>query len=149
MSFKVTADNKPNLYCSRECYEKFRATRVEVICKFCGKSKLKTPSRAKVSSYCNKTCKYAHLATIRTEMVGPKNPNFIDGRSGIVHEYRKKALKVQEYKCAVCERTNLKLYIHHIDCNRANNSLQNLIILCAACHVKIHNMIHSSKPVLL
>lgn len=45
------------------------------------------------------------------------------------------------YKCT----TNIKyldqLQVHHWDCNHNNNNPENLITLCADCHIVIHRMI--------
>ena len=43
-------------------------------------------------------------------------------------------------KCSICnERDERCLQIHHKDINHKNNSLDNLIIVCSNCHLKIHN----------
>ena len=50
--------------------------------------------------------------------------------------YRKKAFKHYRAKCFSCGYNKNKkiLEVHHIDCNRENNKLENLIILCPNCH---------------
>lgn len=48
-----------------------------------------------------------------------------------------KALKRDNYRCVVCP--NMKsLHVHHIDGNKENNELSNLITLCSACHRAVH-----------
>jgi hypothetical protein len=43
-------------------------------------------------------------------------------------------------KCQECNiRTKRRLDIHHIDGNKLNNSLSNLITLCRSCHLKKHH----------
>lgn len=42
-----------------------------------------------------------------------------------------------EMMCKLC-KANTKLLIHHKDCNKKNNELDNLVILCRGCHNKIH-----------
>lgn len=57
---------------------------------------------------------------------------------------RFKVLKRDKYRCQKCGITNkehIKIYnrditIHHIDGNKKNNSLDNLITLCLSCHGK-------------
>jgi len=46
-------------------------------------------------------------------------------------------------KCQICEKTELecgeKLSVHHIDHNKHNNKINNLVSLCRSCHIKVHN----------
>ena len=49
------------------------------------------------------------------------------------------AFKLYEHRCAVCgwdEDADI-LQVHHIDENRQNNIVNNLIILCPNCHAKL------------
>jgi hypothetical protein len=41
------------------------------------------------------------------------------------------------HKCIFCGSRE-KLHIHHIDINRKNNSLKNLLLVCVHCHFKCH-----------
>jgi hypothetical protein len=43
-------------------------------------------------------------------------------------------------KCARCGYCEIKssLHVHHIDRNRSNNDISNLIVLCANCHLGLH-----------
>ena len=64
---------------------------------------------------------------------GDNHPNW-NGNS-----YRKKAIKHYPNKCENCKYDKHKeiLEVHHIDGNRKNNSLENLIILCPNCHAAL------------
>jgi hypothetical protein len=42
-------------------------------------------------------------------------------------------------KCKTCGSSE-KLHVHHIDKNRKNNQVDNLITLCQSCHAKIHSV---------
>jgi predicted DNA-binding protein len=53
-------------------------------------------------------------------------------------KYREKAIEAYGEECDVCEATE-QVVVHHIDENRQNNSLDNLIPLCRSCHEKVHN----------
>jgi len=46
-------------------------------------------------------------------------------------------LKRDDYKCRWCKSTK-NICVHHEDENRRNNSMDNLITLCAKCHVGFH-----------
>ena len=55
-----------------------------------------------------------------------------------------------ENKCYKCnkiewEGEDIPLELHHKDCNRHNNNLSNLIILCANCHTITHRIIKRNK----
>ena len=50
---------------------------------------------------------------------------------------RARASKFRGGKCEMCG-TEKSLQVHHIDLNPANNSLKNLMTLCAVCHTKWH-----------
>lgn len=86
--------------------------------------------------FCNSSCaaKYnnSHYRT------GKNNPNWIDGsRRGA--SYLTLAFRNYKNKCAMCGlEEECCLQVHHIDENRYNSSLDNLIILCANCHSRVH-----------
>lgn len=41
-------------------------------------------------------------------------------------------------QCQCCKR-NVKLLVHHMDCNDRNNDPNNLITLCNQCHLSLHS----------
>lgn len=49
-------------------------------------------------------------------------------------------LERDKNKCRNCSSIKKKLHIHHIDCNKSNNSLSNLITLCDTCHQALHGI---------
>ena len=53
--------------------------------------------------------------------------------------YRKLAFRNYSHKCAICgwDEDEDILQVHHIDENRLNANLNNLIILCPTCHQKL------------
>jgi len=58
--------------------------------------------------------------------------------------YRKVGMKKNDGKCLFCGEHN-KIEIHHADCNRRNNLEENLIPLCKACHVRVHQKLKLEK----
>lgn len=64
-------------------------------------------------------------------------PNFMPE-----NHYRAKYLFYTDKKCAICGATDKKLNIHHVDEDRKNNSLSNLVCLCVHCHQKFHYKIY-------
>lgn len=53
-------------------------------------------------------------------------------------DYRKKAIEEYGERCKLCESTR-DIRVHHIDGDRENNSLDNLLVVCAKCHADIHS----------
>ena len=55
------------------------------------------------------------------------------------HSYRSKALAFYDPSCSICGYNEdiALLEVHHIDENRKNNELDNLIVLCPMCHKKL------------
>lgn len=53
--------------------------------------------------------------------------------------YRRNAFEAYPHECAICGYNEEEriLEVHHIDENRGNNKIDNLVILCPNCHKKI------------
>lgn len=62
------------------------------------------------------------------------NAMYINGNHILFEEARK--LKTQNPICEYCSKANCRLELHHIDKNRKNNNLSNLVLLCVSCHKK-------------
>ncbi len=64
-------------------------------------------------------------------------------------ELKEKIRKRDNYKCQKCKTYQKELYfsdgrkykliVHHIDRNKKNNNMCNLVSVCARCHRKLHN----------
>lgn len=111
--------------------------RVACTCAHCGKHIEKEPSQLARSKsgrvFCSRSCATSfHNHIYRT---GANHPNYIDG----ITRYMVKAFRVYQPKCVMCGLDEpCCLEVHHIDENRKNNKIDNLIILCANCHRRIH-----------
>lgn len=129
-------------YCSKECQAKAKTTKIKCKCAFCGAEIEKLPSEIKNSKYgnvfCNKKCACSYNNSHFRS--GENNPNWQGGNgTGKSSIYGKLAFKNYEHKCVLCGfNISQALQVHHIDCNRKNNVLDNLIILCANCHCLVH-----------
>lgn len=105
-----------------------------VKCAYCGKEIYRSPSQLEKSKsgfyYCSHECGNLHKNQLREE--AGEWDNSITG-------YRSRALKAYPHKCAVCnyDEDERILQIHHRDCNRNNNAVENLVVLCPNCHWKI------------
>jgi len=52
--------------------------------------------------------------------------------------YRDRCLSAKDKECELCGRPN-KIDVHHIDGDRTNNHITNLMPVCRECHMAIHN----------
>jgi hypothetical protein len=52
-------------------------------------------------------------------------------------DYRRRCLDAKSERCSECGSTS-NIVVHHVDGDRSNNDLANLIPLCRSCHSKVH-----------
>jgi len=93
-------------------------------CLFCNKEFFDSPSRKR--KYCSKQCVNKPIKELWKAKFTTVRKNMI--RRGMVNECK---------KCGYNQFPEI-LGIHHIDENRENNSLENLIVLCPNCHSLEH-----------
>lgn len=100
---------------------------ITVDCVYCGKpfKRLKSIVNKQELNYCSKECGNRH----KNEQIKRTDST----------AYRRNAFEFYEHKCAICGYNDCEkiLEVHHIDENRDNNKLDNLIILCPNCHKKL------------
>lgn len=114
------------MYCSQECSHKGNVKLIKCKCANCGKTIFKTPHKLKQSKsknvFCSHSCSASYNNTFREKVS--------------VNTYRRIAFENYEHKCNICgwNKDERVLEVHHIDENRQNNELDNLIILCPICH---------------
>lgn len=130
-------------YCSISCSEQGRRKGRDVLCSTCGIEvyrPLKQINGSKSGKYfCTKKCL---LRWIHKKHDG--HPNWKGGK----HVYRNILIKSDPNKifCLLCKESNLlMLVVHHLDKNRLNNNINNLVWLCHNCHFLIHNYLVESK----
>jgi len=114
-------------------------------CTKCNKDIEKCPSQIRRSKtgnlYCSKSCAVSHNNTLFKK--GVKHPNY---KTGIGCYRSLKFSSSDVLKCKECGIDNpIVLQVHHIDRNRKNNSLLNLVILCANCHLIAHSKDNQKK----
>jgi ribosomal protein S27AE len=80
---------------------------------------------------------------------GRNSPNWKGGTSLLpynqeFYDLRYKVLRRDNYTCQLCGvQQFMLLHVHHIDFNKQNNSVRNLITLCGHCHRKLHGNNHN------
>ncbi len=119
------------------------------ICKSC-KNIFFIKSSIKTMKYCSQNC---FVRQQSKQMEGEKNPMF--GQSGLLSpnwmgglsfnpypvafnkNHKKTIREIDNNVCQVCENTEKKkLDVHHIDYNKKNLTIENLISLCKSCHMR-------------
>ncbi len=125
-------------YCSSNCHHTAMRTGQEVRCEICKKLTYKTPKALNGSKsgkfFCSKSCQ----TQWRNQLyIGKKHANFTTG----MYSYRSVLNRYKVPKiCHLCKTIDVRvLAVHHIDKNRKNNKLSNLIWLCNNCHFLVHH----------
>lgn len=106
-----------------------------VNCSNCKNELKRIPSQIKKSKsgnfFCNKSCS-ASFNNKSEKRTRENHPNWKSGKSSYSF-----------YKKNSCERCGYDKYksvlqVHHVDHNRENNSIDNLLTLCPNCHFEEH-----------
>lgn len=53
-------------------------------------------------------------------------------------DYRNKCLREKDEICEICG-SDENILVHHLDGDRSNNAIENLVPVCDGCHRQIHN----------
>lgn len=153
-----------HVFCDNACRLLYKATNiasrlkgspaVEVTCDYCGKRFKKLPSTIRPHVFCSKACmdeatKAGILkrdATLTSKHMKQMNtPDYDSSASAYVYngkgtEHRQIAEKVLGRKLRPDE------CVHHIDFNKANNSLDNLVVLTNSEHARLHALERLGEP---
>ncbi len=134
-------------YCSIQCRNRSQMRGLYVICGNCGKSTYKSPKsllHSKSKNYfCDKKCQASWR---NKQYLGEKSKNWING----IRTYRNilRRSNAPEVCCLCGNSLKILLVAHHIDKNRENNDVTNLVWLCHNCHYLVHNDRDSSEKLL-
>jgi hypothetical protein len=125
-------------YCSKKCQNAGQRLGKLFPCRVCSKEVWRTPKEIRHSKsknfFCSKSCQTIWR---NQEYIEKKHRRWING----INAYRNimKRSKVPQV-CNHCGITDKRLLIvHHLDRNRTNNQISNLIWLCRNCHYLIHD----------
>jgi hypothetical protein len=133
-------------FCGTACATASRITRIKCECAMCGKEFERKRSNIKNKTFCSRKCKdMAQTAEVGILQCG----HYVNGNGS----YRNKALRHYEPHCEWCGNEFVEvLDVHHIDGNRLNNNIKNLIILCPICHALVTRkivVVRNRKPVII
>ena len=123
--------------------EKFKGNRTEVECAYCGKYFVKNHSSLLNSQsglyFCCRKHKDLAQRIESGEQFDYLRPSHYGEEQS--NQYRSLAFRNYPHECSICgyhDDDDVSLLdVHHIDSNRENNELENLIILCPNCHRKL------------
>ena len=159
LAYKVPHWRGASKYCSRECSDKSKIAKKELICFQCGKEfHMKKSQQMRygrsLGYFCSSTC----LAEKKKEAYyGDKNPNY-KGRTEDKNGYaivdiqspRPFNKNVKRLHQAVCcetigsEKIPTGYVCHHRDCDRKNNTPINLVLITPSDHRWIHKQFGSA-----
>lgn len=132
---------KTCLQCNTSFVTKIINTKYCHICKkdIVKRYRIKYPERIKKSAY---KYRQSHLALCRKRTrIGQIKLNNKKRFGGL----RFKVLARDQYQCQICKKDisgkNMAC-IHHINCDKADNRMNNLISYCKSCHPSYHYTLH-------
>lgn len=122
-----------------------RQRAIKIICKRCEKEFLiRKAGSEKHQGYCRpcnskvrsdaKVTSGEWLKILKRPRKKEEHGRWKDGRQ----IYRKIAYEIFQKECALCGEKEKMIQIHHIDKDRKNNKIDNLLPTCASCHKRIH-----------
>ncbi len=130
-------------YCSHACFYS-DTNKIKKICTVCKKEFFVSPSSLKyrrTGDFCSYKCRGKY-------QTADKNPQYVDGRSSLIYSrefqnrMRKAVNKIYKDKCQICGKVKaFRRAVHHIDFDRNNDSLDNLILYCQKCHSDLHGVL--------
>jgi len=118
------------LYCCDRCendykrtHKSYVETQTGFICRTCGKEFQDNIIRLDNDKvFCSSECRKKYNGVHR------------------YFDYKTKALQAYGKLCNRCN-SDKNIMVHHKDGNKMNNDIDNLEVLCAVCHIKLHNQI--------
>lgn len=137
---KEDRPSRPAKYCSRACRDAAQRTLVDLVCRQCGtvfrrKAYMKDWSQER-GPFCGFEC---YGAWQKQNTAGPASPTYkasVNRQGSDFRHARQKALERDGHRCVDCGKEG-RLHVHHIE-DPDNHELDNLVTLCARCHVARH-----------
>lgn len=161
----VQKQHQKHLYCSNECSYAMRAGRVLTLvkrqrhfknCEVCGSSFRLTVTRERTARFCSRKCQATALGWdgrykdgygyAKTSRVGPNGPRFIHRilvEQALIAAEPNHHFLVENNEV---KRLDRKVEVHHIDRNRSNNDLSNLLAVTKKAHAQIHTRNRKPDP---
>lgn len=131
-------------YCSNECSAKSKEKSVLVNCDNCGKQFERPQCHVKENNFCSRECLYAWHKENRIEENSPRwNGGVYHTPDGYLFLRQDDGTYKAEHRIVVEESLGRELssdeIVHHIDEDKTNNSIDNLVVLTRAEHARLHH----------
>lgn len=124
-------------YCSKQCQNESQKTGQFLPCKICASIVWRSQKEIRKSVYKNFFCSKSCQTVWRNKTyIEERHSGWINGKSTYRNIIKRRNIN---QICSNCSLTDVRvLIVHHIDRNRTNNKVSNLIWLCRNCHYLIH-----------
>ena len=132
--------------CSKNTHKKQKESKTpNVVCALCGKHFYRPPAKIKAARHFLQFCCRAHKDEAQ-RIGGIKEIQPAHYGNGN-RTYRAKAFRSMPKQCSKCGYMKYPeiLLVHHLDGNRDNNNISNLIVLCSTCHDETHFLSKTGK----
>ena len=127
--------------CSRKCKGLLSRNKFKKICLNCGKEFWTWPSneRQSIRNACSWGCRNEYYSGERSHLYTGGRFPYPAGFNG---RLKRIVREIDNFSCAICGVTEsvigYKLHVHHIDLNKKNIDISNLVSMCRACHKREH-----------
>lgn len=116
-------------------------------CIVCNKEFICSSSRLCCSDVCHRKRRVQQSQMCQkrknpNKLIGIGSGNHPNNKGELSSSYKTGKYSYRKYNKGYCEncKSTKNLCVHHIDENRDNNNINNLITLCKACHQKTHKV---------
>ena len=127
-----------SVYCSRSCFHSSLIKAEEYECFTCGSVVLRTATKAARSKsgkfFCTKSCQTKWRNRVFS---GERHANWVHGMAAYQSVLGRHGIKKECWRCKSDDPRIM--VIHHIDRNRRNSDVKNLLWMCHNCHFLIHH----------
>lgn len=136
----LTSKSRPKKYCSQSCFSKDKMDRVKLKCDWCDiefERKRGSLNNSKSGKrFCQRTCKDAAQRMGGVQEIMPEHY----GTRELHYREVFIASPGAKFECRRCGYDEFEsvVEIHHLDHDRNNNSIENLVPLCCNCHQAYH-----------
>lgn len=128
-------------FCSLECQNHKQYEKWVYNCQNCKKKCIESPSRKNYrKKFCSIDCFNAKRKTDKERRAQIKSYNILKRGNNSSRRLRVNFFKLKKPVCEICgyDEHDFCIDLHHIDENCENNEIENIAMLCAICHRKLH-----------